>query len=80
MKKGIALQLQGAKAAVFLWRDVMGFSGELDLSYAQFGNLADDRESWEKVKELSVVGMTYDHITNPGETGNGWSGWQRATG
>lgn len=68
MEKGIALQLQGAQAAVFLWRDVMGFSGELDLSDAQFGNLADDCESWEKVKELCVVGLTYDHITNPGDT------------
>ena len=64
----IALDLQDTRAAYFFWKGVTGISGELDLSNAHFDTLTDDPKSWGKVAELSLVGLTYAHITNPGDT------------
>ncbi|WP_281955237.1 hypothetical protein [Pseudophaeobacter arcticus] len=67
-EKGPALYLQGTQAAHFFWRGVTEISGDLDLTGAHFDTLVDDQESWESVKGLSLIGLTYTHITNPGDT------------
>ncbi|WP_297340150.1 hypothetical protein [Pseudophaeobacter sp.] len=67
-EKGAALQLQDTQAADFFWRDVTEVSGGLDLNGAHFDTLTDYPESWERVTDLSLIGLTYTHITNPGDT------------
>ncbi|WP_278922088.1 hypothetical protein [Pseudophaeobacter profundi] len=67
-EKGAALRLQDTQAAYFFWSDVTEISGGLDLTGAHFDSLVDDPESWERVNDLSLVGLTYTHITNPGDT------------
>lgn len=67
-EKGIALRLQDTQAAGFFWRDVTEISGKLDLTGAHFDTLTDDPESWEKVTDLILIGLTYTHINNPGDT------------
>ncbi|WP_417713448.1 hypothetical protein [Pseudophaeobacter arcticus] len=64
----LALDLQDTRAAGFFWRDVTEISGKLDLNGAHFDTLVDDQESWERVTDLILVGLTYTHITNPGDT------------
>lgn len=64
----IALVLQDTRAAYFFWKGVTEISGWLDLSNAHFDTLTDDPKSWEKVTDLILVGLTYTHITNPGDT------------
>ncbi|WP_375698806.1 hypothetical protein [Pseudophaeobacter sp. TrK17] len=38
------------------------------MSGAHFDTLVDDPESWERVTDLSLIGLTYTHIINPGDT------------
>jgi hypothetical protein len=66
-EKGAALYLQGTRAAYFFWRDVTEISGGIDLAGAHFDTLVDDPESWERVNDLSLIGLTYTHLVNPGE-------------
>lgn len=68
--KGKALNLQETQAAQFFWRGVTKFSGRLDLSGAHFGTLVDAPESWDMVKDLILIGLSYDHISNLGNTEN----------
>lgn len=68
MENGTALHLQDTRALEFIWRTVSGVSGWLDLSGAHFDTLTDDPKSWSKVKDLILIGLTYTHITNPGDT------------
>ncbi|MEP2717767.1 hypothetical protein [Pseudophaeobacter sp.] len=68
VEKGLALDLQDTQVADFFWRLVTEISGGLDLTGAHFGSLVDDPNSWELVNDLFLIGLTYDHITNPGDT------------
>ncbi|MEP4035015.1 hypothetical protein [Pseudophaeobacter sp.] len=65
-EKDSALNLQGARVAEFFWRQVSDFSGRLDLSGAHFGTLVNDMESWSIVKDLTLIGLTYDLFAAPG--------------
>lgn len=67
--KGTALQLHNIQVAEFYWRDIASITGRLDLSGAHFDTLVDDPESWDKVSDLILIGLTYDHISSPGDTG-----------
>ncbi len=67
LERGRALGLQDTRANALFWRHVTAINGELDLNGAHFSALTDDPSSWDKVQELSLVGLTYDHIANPGD-------------
>jgi hypothetical protein len=66
--QGIALNLQNTQATDLFWRKMNEIGGRVDLSGAHFDTLTDDPESWERVTDLSLNGLTYTHITNPGDT------------
>lgn len=67
-ERDTALRLQDTRAAAFFWKDVTEISGRLDLSNAHFDSLTDDPESWGKVTDLILIGLTYTLISNPGDT------------
>ncbi|WP_349360040.1 hypothetical protein [Stappia sp.] len=47
------------------WRDLVSVNGAVVLHAAHVADLVDDRASWEKVRNLSLVGMTYDNVVGP---------------
>ncbi len=69
VKEGIALRLQDSRAKALFWRKVSEISGELDLNGAHLSEITDDPASWNQVDKLNLTGLTYDHLTNPGDTG-----------
>ncbi len=69
VRNGTALNLQNIECGQFFWKTVKQVSSRVDLSGAHVGILIDDHESWEKVNTLSLVGLTYGFIANPGDTG-----------
>jgi len=49
----------------FFWRQVKSVKGFVDLTAAQLGDLADDTASWDKVKDMGLIGFTYDNLVGP---------------
>lgn len=49
----------------FLWRKVRAVEGAVKFYGAHLQGLADDEESWRKVKSLTLVGLTYDDLVGP---------------
>lgn len=49
----------------FLWRGVASVTGAVGLVSAHVFDLVDDRESWEKLGALHLVGLTYDNLVGP---------------
>lgn len=47
------------------WRHVKTVIGRVDVDTAQLGDLVDDEQSWESVPSLSLVGLTYEHLSGP---------------
>lgn len=63
---GRALNLQRVSIGDgFYWRGVESVAGAVDLSSAYVGDLADDEDSWDRVIQLSLVGLTYENIGGP---------------
>lgn len=63
---GMALNTQRMRLeGGFLWRDVSSVTGAVDLVSAHVSDLVDDRESWEKVDSLRLVGLTYGNLVGP---------------
>ncbi len=48
-----------------IWRQVKRADGEIDLNAANVSDLVDDAESWNKVTNLSFVGLIYKNLAGP---------------
>jgi len=47
------------------WRDLQAVEGQVDLSFAQIGDLIDDEESWMEVSNPVLVGLVYQNLLDP---------------
>ncbi|EEW23823.1 hypothetical protein [Rhodobacter ferrooxidans] len=62
--EGDALNAQGARVEqAFMFREVASVSGQVDLSAAHVGDLADDAASWAKCADIVLDGFSYDRIS-----------------
>lgn len=55
------LRLKGG----LIWRKVAGIEGQLDFTSAFLADLVDDYQSWEKIFDISLVGLTYENLLGP---------------
>ncbi|MEP0234191.1 hypothetical protein [Roseibium sp.] len=63
---GVALSAQRLVVKEGLvWREVKSVKGFVDLTAAHLGDLVDDIGSWDKMADMSLIGMTYDSLIGP---------------
>ncbi|MFN7009672.1 MAG: hypothetical protein ACK4PN_06540 [Allorhizobium sp.] len=63
-KAALNAQRMIVKGSLF-WRGLKSVVGEVDLSAARIGDLADDKPSWDQVTALILVGLTYENLVGP---------------
>ncbi|NVK33163.1 MAG: hypothetical protein HWE23_01710 [Rhodobacteraceae bacterium] len=63
-KKALAAQRMVVKG-IFFWQEVNSVKGQVDLNTARLGDLVDDAQSWDKVNDLVLAGVTYETLVGP---------------
>lgn len=63
---GVALcgQRMIVRGSLF-WCNLESVVGTIDLNAARLGDMVDDQQSWDKVSDFTLVGMTFDMLVHP---------------